>query len=78
VSMLWIAALFTLYAEGRSNGRTHLKMLVSLLVLGVTLSTTAGWILLVSGFDVYLTSTQRKFREVASLCFHCSWNSTYG
>jgi len=62
-SMLWIAGLFTLYAEGRSNGRTHLAMLLSLLVLGMTLS-TSGW----GGFFLcltlagYLASTQRKWR----------------
>jgi len=42
VSMLWIAALITLYYEGRSNTRTHLALLLSLLVLILTLS-TSGW-----------------------------------
>ena len=42
VSMLWIAALITLYYKGRSNTRTHLALLLSLLVLILTLS-TSGW-----------------------------------
>lgn len=42
VSMLWIAALFTLYTEGRISWYGRLCMAISLIVLVLTLS-TSGW-----------------------------------
>ncbi len=62
-SMLWITALFTLYVQGRANRRTHMALLLSLLVLVLTLS-TSGW----GGFFcclalmLYFASSHRKSR----------------
>ncbi len=62
-SMLWIAALFTMYAQGRANSHTHMALLLSLFVLTLTLS-TSGW----GGFfcflalALYLASSHRKSR----------------
>lgn len=67
-SMLWIATLFTLYAQGRADRRIHLALMLSLLVLTLTLS-TAGW----SGFffclalALYLASNHGKQRWFGAL-----------
>lgn len=64
ISLLWIAALLTIYVQGQLNRRTLTALSVSLLVLALTLS-TSGWggFFCCLGLLAFITVTRRKSRS---------------